>query len=69
MGLLSVLIENYRLNDRLGIGKTKVKMNTNIPNKQESVFLCVFGEINIASKSFRPKHLGFFNFYFKNSEF
>ena len=42
--------------------KNKIKLNTNIP------FMC-FGEMNIASKSFRPKYLGFFNLYFKNFEF
>ena len=50
MGLLSVLIENYRLNNRLSLDKIDVKKNTNILNKQE----CVFDKMNIAYLS----HLG-----------
>ena len=51
MGLLSVLIENWRLNNQLSLDKKKnVKKNTNILNKQE----CVFDKMNIAYLS----HLG-----------
>ena len=50
MGLLSVLIENWRLNNRLSLDKINFKRNTNILNEQE----CVFNEMNIASLS----HLG-----------
>ena len=44
MGLLSVLIEDLKLNSRLTLDKINVKKNTNILNKQE----CVFDKMNIA---------------------